>query len=56
MNIDLYEILKYLVTFAAGLASGVAITVKITSSNNQGNVTQNNNKVGGNMAGRDINK
>ncbi|MES2400496.1 MAG: hypothetical protein V4573_10975 [Pseudomonadota bacterium] len=55
---DYFEIAKYVATFLAGLGTGWAVNIKVSASKNQSRdkVVFTNNKVGGDQAGRDINK
>ena len=45
---------KVVLLAAIGLLAGIAITIRINRKSNK--ITQNNNKVGGDMAGGDIKK
>lgn len=53
------ENFKIILIAIIGLFAGIAITIKIRKgnrTNNSNKVNQKNNKVGGDMSGRDINK
>lgn len=60
------DYLSYIVTFVIGLLAGYSLkfvfdfsrhrrTDNANSQNSQGTVDQQNNRVGGNLAGRDVN-
>jgi hypothetical protein len=50
------ELIKYIATFVAGLCSGYTLSIKINKQKiSSSNITQNNNRVTGGQAGRDIN-
>jgi hypothetical protein len=53
------ENFKIILLAIIGLFAGIAITIKIRKgnrTNNSNKANQKNNKVGGDMSGRDINK
>jgi F0F1-type ATP synthase assembly protein I len=53
------ENFKIIILALIGLFAGIAITIKVRKGNKTNNsykANQKNNKVGGDMAGRDINK
>lgn len=53
------ENFKIIILALIGLLAGIAITIKVrkgNKTNNSNKANQKNNKVGGDMAGRDINK
>lgn len=53
------ENFKIILLALIGLFAGIAITIRIrrgNKTNNSNKANQKNNKVGGDMAGRDINK
>ncbi len=60
------DALLYVLTFLAGLGTGVVVKIRLdasksttsnthVASNSQGAVNQNGNSVGGHMSGRDVN-
>lgn len=58
------DVLWYVLTFLAGLGTGVVVKVRLDASkrttssiagNSQGTVDQRGNTVGGHMSGRDVN-
>lgn len=63
MGALMQDLVGYVLTFLAGLGTGVVIKIQYDSSrrnknvvtgDSQGTVNQTRNKVGGNMAGRDV--
>lgn len=53
------ENFKIIILALIGLFAGIAVTIKVRNGNkinNPNKTNQKNNKVGGDMAGRDINK
>ena len=54
---DTIELLKYFGAFVAGLASGYTLSIKINKQKFSSSpiTMQNNNRVSGGQAGRDIN-
>lgn len=53
------ENFKIIILALIGLFAGIAITIKVrkgNKTNNSNKADQKNNKVGGDMAGRDVNK
>jgi hypothetical protein len=50
------ENLKVIILALIALFAGIVITIRIKRKGNSNKVTQKGNKVGGDQAGRDINK
>jgi len=50
------ENLKIIILAIVAVFAGIVITIRINRNTNKNKTNQNNNKVGGDQAGRDINK